>query len=197
MTSKRHWHLSRTTWMTTWKHKSEFAHFQSWQHGWCSQLFHQSQVLLTLLAQGFFHVCELLHQIDRMKRGSEQLPAHTAAQCAGIAGGKEYITVLSGRKVALIERLLPHCTVRHLSVQIFILASSRCRFSTFRHRSLTTTCAPPMLHLTCAEDRQISEPTGTYATTSTLWGTKQTTCTFTCSISLHAHPPSINSNKTL
>lgn len=95
------------------------------------------------LSSGIFHVCELLYQIDRMKRGSEQLSAHTAAQCAGITGRKEYISVLSGRKVAFLEQLLPHCSVRRLSVQIFILVSSHCRFSTFRHRSLTTTYAAP------------------------------------------------------
>lgn len=91
------------------------------------------------LSSGIFRVCELLYQIDRMKRGSEQLSAHAAAQCAGITGRKEYITVLSGRKVALIEQHLPHCAVRHLSVQIFILASSHCRFSTFRHKHLCCT----------------------------------------------------------
>lgn len=51
-----------------------------------------------------------------------------------------------------------------------------------------------MLHPANAEDRKISEPTGTCATTFPLWGTKQTEYTFTCSIPLQTHPPSINSN---
>lgn len=62
-----HWLLSRTGSMIL--KESGCVRFPGLQCGWCSQLFHQSQASsLTLLAQGFFHVHELLHQIDKIKR---------------------------------------------------------------------------------------------------------------------------------
>lgn len=62
-----HWLLSRTGSMIP--KESGCVCFPGLQCGWCSQLFHQSQASsLTLLAQGFFHVRELLHQIDKIKR---------------------------------------------------------------------------------------------------------------------------------